>query len=287
VAEAFSARRGVALAIIGSSPPLVAALGSPLISAFVAQNGWRAGYVCMAIYCAVCAAVTIALLRPHQPRPTVVLEKQSEDTRDAPRGVYRAIFRMPVFWMMLVGCFLVNLPFTLAISQLKMVVLDQGITDADAAMMVSLFAIGSIVGRVAAGFGLDSLPAHIIAATSFFLPFAGLLLLASPYDSVPVVGFAILLIGLSFGGEGDVVPFLVTRYFDMSVFSTVLGLLTASIASAMAIGNLTLGIVLKLTNRFDLYLVIAAAAAFAGSVLFLMLGRRRFQPEVRVAHAPV
>ncbi|MBV1691606.1 MFS transporter [Novosphingobium sp. G106] len=277
VAEAFSVRRGVALAIVGSAPPLVAALGSPLISAFVGQHGWRAGYVVMAIYCAVCAAATIALLPRRRPLPRAT----PESLKQRRSGVYREIVRMPAFWIMLAACFLVNLPFTLAISQLKMVVLDQGITDADAAMMVSIFAVGSIVGRIVAGFGLDALPAHIIAAVSFGLPFIGLLLLASPYDSVPMVGFAILLMGLSFGGEGDVVPFLVTRYFDIGVFSTVLGLLTASIASAMAIGNVALGLVLARTNSFDLYLVIAAAGAFIGSSLFLLLGLHRFRPAER------
>ena len=156
--------------------------------------------------------------------------------------------------------------------------LDQGITDADAAMMVSLFAIGSIVGRLIAGVGLDTLPSHIVAAIGFGLPFIGLLILASPYDSVPVVGCAILLMGLSFGSEGDVVPFLVTRYFNMAIFSTVLGLLSASIGSSMALGNLALSMVLARTESFDLYLVIAAAGSFIGSLAFLMLGLRRFHP---------
>lgn len=277
VAEAFTLRRGVALAIIGSATPLAAALGSPLISLFVEQHGWRAGYVAMAAYSGLCALATIALLPGRKPAPAP--EPDIADAAEPPRkGIYRQIMRMPAFWMMLVGCFLVNLPFTLAISQLKMVVLEQGISDTDAAMMVSIFAIGSIVGRIAAGFGLDALPSHIVATISFGLPFVGLLLLASPYDSPAMVGLAIGLMGLSFGGEGDVVPFLVTRYFNIGIFSTVLGLLTASIASAMATGNAILGLVLARTDSFDLYLVIAAAASFVGSAMFLTLGLKRFQP---------
>jgi MFS family permease len=274
VAEVFSSFRGLALAIVGSSPPLVAALGSPLISAFVEQHGWRAGYILIAVYCGVCAVATLALL----PRRKPAVEAERAVAAEPRAGVYREIARMPVFWMMLAACFLVNLPFTLAISQLKMVVLDQGITDAHAAMMVSVFAIGSIVGRLIAGVGLDTLPSHIIAAIGFGLPFFGLLLLASPYDSVPVVGVAILLMGLSFGSEGDVVPFLVTRYFNIAIFSTVLGLLSASIGSSMAVGNAILGVVLDATDSFDLYLVIAAAGSFIGSAIFLMLGLRQFRP---------
>jgi MFS family permease len=153
-----------------------------------------------------------------------------------------------------------------------MVVLEQGISDADAAMMISAFAIGSIVGRVIAGVALDYLAGHVIAAIGFGLPFIGLLLLASGYDSTPVVGLAILLMGLSFGSEGDVIPYLVTRYFNIAVFSTVMGLLSASIGTAMAMGNVILGLALEMTDSFDLYLLIAAAGSLIGSAVFLMLG---------------
>ncbi len=268
VAERFSARRGLALAICGSSPPIIAALGSPLITTFVASYGWRAGYMAMATYCAICAVVALALL----PRRRQYTERAAAAPARRSGGVYRDIFRMPAFWMMLAGCFLVNLPFTLATSQIKMVVLDQGISDADAALMVSAFAIGSIVGRVIAGLGLDALPGNIIAAIGFGLPFISLMLLASNFDSVLLVGAAILLMGLSFGSEGDVIPYLITRHFDMSIFSTVLGVLSAVIGSSMALGSIALGVTLQATNSFNLYLMIAAAGSFIGSGIFLMLG---------------
>lgn len=275
VAEAFTLRRGLALAIAGSSPPLVAAIGSPLVTAFVEDHGWRAGYVAVAVYCAICALATIALLPRGHAAP------RTSETSPLPRqrraGVYRAISRMPVFWLLLLGCFLVNLPFTLAISQIKLVVLDQGISDADAAIMISAFAIGSIVGRFIAGVALDVFAGHVVAAIGFGLPFVGLMLLASSLDTVPVVGFAILLMGLSFGSEGDVIPYLITRYFDMAIFSTVMGLLSASIGLAMAMGNVILGISLDATDSFAAYLLIAAAGSFVGSGLFLLLGLRRFR----------
>ena len=279
VAEAFTLRRGLALAIAGSSPPLVGALGAPLITAFVESHGWRAGYVAVAVYCAICTAVTLWLLPKRRPAPKPALQNVPRGKRS---GVYRDILRMPVFWMMLAACFLVNLPFTLAVSQLKLVTLEQGITDADAAIMISAFAIGSLIGRFVAGFALDTLPGHIVAAIGFGLPFVGLLLLASSYDSVLVVGIAILLMGLSFGSEGDVIPYLVTRYFDMAIFSTVMGLLSAAIGLAMALGNVIVGLSLAATGSFDLYLVIAAAGSFLGSGLFLLMGMRRFRSTLHV-----
>jgi MFS family permease len=278
VAEAFKMRRGLALGIFGSSTPLVAALGAPLITAFAEIHGWRAGYLVIAVFSAICAVATLALLPRPQAKPA---DKRSAAAR--PLGVYRAIGAMPAFWMMLLATFLVNFPFTVAMSQLKLVALDQGLTDSAAALAISAFAIGSIVGRLLSGVALDTLPPHVVAATSFGLPFVGLLILASSYDTTGAVVFAILLLGLSFGGEGDIIPVLVTRWFGIPVFSTVTGLLSAAIGTALALGNVLIGVTMQATNSFTPYLLFAAAASFVGSSIFLLLGLPRFRAAAEVA----
>ncbi len=272
VAGAYSARRGLALGIVGSSPPMVAALFSGPISGFVEAEGWRAGYMLVAAFCAVCAVVTLLLLPSREAE--AANDKASGVT--AREGVYRAVFTSPVFWIMLAATFLVNLPFTLATTQLKTVVLAQGLPATAAALLVSVFAISSIVGRVLSGVALDYLPAHLIAAIGFGLPVLGLVLLASPLDSFAAVAVALALIGISFGGEGDIIPYLVTRYFGIAIYSTVLGLLSAVMGLAMGGGN----ILLAMTGSFDVFLWIAAATAFIGSLLFLALGNARFKAAV-------
>lgn len=270
VAEAFTVRRGLALAICGSSPPIIGALGSPLISAFVEVHGWRAGYLVVAAFCAICAVATLWLL-PRQSR-SMPLPRHTANVSGT-TGVYRDLVAMPAFWIMLAAILLVNAPFSLAHAQLKMVVLAQGLGDATAAMLVSVFAIGSIAGRIVSGWALDYLPSHWIAATSFVLPFFGLLLLASGMDTLAAVTLALLLIGLSFGGEADILPYLVTRHFGITIFSTVLGLMSAAIGASMAFGNFVIAMVLGATDSFNAYLVGAAAASLFGSSLFLLLGR--------------
>ena len=269
VAASYTARRGLALGICGSSPPLFGALFSPAISAFVAAYGWRAGYWAVALFCALGTVLTLWLLWSERaPAPTLA-KAGAVDPAQRPTGVFAAIFAMPVFWIMLAACFLVNLPFTLATTQLKTVVLAQGLSDGTAALMVTVFAVSSIIGRIAAGLALDALPAHIVAAVGFALPSFGLLLLAAPLDSVAAVAVAFALIGASFGGEGDVIPYLITRRFGIPIYSTVLGLLSAAIGLAMGFGNF----LLSLFGNFDSYLVIASVSALAGSALFLITGR--------------
>ncbi len=272
VAASFKVRRGLALGICGSSPPLFGALFSPAISSFVESHGWRAGYWAVAAFCTVCAVLMMWLLKPDKPQTPVEPVKAMQ----RPAGVYRTIFAMPVFWVMLAACFLVNLPFTLATTQLKTVVLAQGLTDGTAALMVTVFGVSSLAGRILTGVALDYLPGHLVAAIGFGLPIFGLVLLASPIDSVAAVAVAFALIGASFGGEGDIIPYLITTRFGITVYSTVMGLLSAAIGLAMGFGNF----LLSLTGSFDSYLPIAAVSALIGSVLFLISGRAGLQRNV-------
>ena len=268
--ENFATWRGLALALCGSGPAIVAMFGSPAITAFTQAHGWRAGYLAVAGFCAAGSLLTFLLMSRSSaaPRPAGSLD---EKPRSA--DIYRLILRSRVFWLMLAGSFLVNIPHALVTSQLKLLVLEQGVTPATAGMLLSVFAVGVTIGRFASGLALDYLPSHIVAGVGLGLPLPGLLLLASSNDSTGVLVAAILFLGLSFGSEGDVIAYLVMRYFGIGVFSTVLGLLTAAIATAMASGMVILGIVLSMTDSFNPYLLLASGAVLVGSCLFLLLGR--------------
>jgi MFS family permease len=273
IAEKFVRRRGLALGISGLSVPLVAALGSQLLSGLAAAYGWRAGYFATAAFCALGAGIALMLIPP-APKP-----RESVYDRPARRtlAVYRNLAAMPVFWLLIGAIFLANLPFALVLSQLKLVTIDQGVSDSTAALMVSAFAIASIVGRLLSGAALDYLPSPLVASISFGMPFVGLLVLALPHNSTFAVATAIVLIGLSFGGESGILPYLISRFFGLDVFSTVFTLMSAVIALALGVGNATLAWSLQAANSFVPYLVVAAAGSFVGSLLFLVLATSRFR----------
>jgi predicted MFS family arabinose efflux permease len=188
-------------------------------------------------------------------------------------GVYRTIAALPAFWVMLAGILLVNLPFALAHAQIKLLAIDNGLSDAAAALVLSAFAIASIVGRLVSGISIDYLPAHLVAALGFFLPCCGLVLLAYGVDTALAVTSGVAFIGLAFGAEADVIPYLVRHHFPLPVYSTVLGILSAAMGCAIALGNVFIAVALEATARFDPFLVGAALASFVGSGLFLLLSR--------------
>jgi predicted MFS family arabinose efflux permease len=269
VAETFSGRRGLALAVSGSFLPIVAAVGSPLVSSFVTDHGWRAGLLAVAAFSLVGGTATIALLPGRKPHTASVARRAASN---GPGGVVGTILRQRIFWIMFAAIFFVNVPFALTISQIKVVAIAEGLNDTDAALLVSAFAIGSMAGRAIVGVALDRFPAHFVAAVVSALPCAGLLLLASNYDSFAAIAVAVLLMALSFGGEGDILPFLVTRYFAMDVFGVALGLITTAFPVAVGLGSVVLSMVLARTGGFTPFMLAASAASIVGCFCFMALG---------------
>jgi hypothetical protein len=84
---------------------------------------------------------------------------------------------------------------------------------------------------------------------------------------------AVLFIGFSMGAEGDIVGFLVARHFGVRLYSSVLGIMTAAIATSASVGAALLSLSLKLNSSYTLFLLITGVTVALGSSLFLFLGR--------------
>lgn len=257
--------RGLALAIVASGPALTGAIGGPILNNFVENNGWRAGFHAMAVFCVICGTITMLLLPAEKPAAN------EPPVRRRARQDYPAIFRSPAFWVLIAAMLLCNLPQVIVLSQLKLVLLDNGVTARGVAVMVSAFAMGTLAGRFLAGLALDRFPAHVVSVIGMGLPSIGLIIIASPLDAPAMLTAAVLCMGFSFGAEGDIAAYLVSRKFPVAVYSSVMGLVTMSMSASSAAGATLLSISLTATGGFDFYLMVCAAAVFAGSLMFLLL----------------
>jgi predicted MFS family arabinose efflux permease len=258
--------RGLALAIVASGPAVMGVVLAPILNNFVEAHGWRTGYAVMAVFSGVAGVTALLLMPPERKGANATLPK----TRAA-REDYPAIFRNRAFWILAGAMLLCNLPQVLALTQLNLVLLDNGVTATGVSAMISTFAIGTLVGRFICGIALDRFPAHIVAALGMALSACGLFLIASPYNSTPVLMLAILLVGLSFGAEGDLVSFLVVKAFGVRVYSTVMGMMTGIISVAASIGALTLALMLKGGSGFAPFLGMCGVTVLLGSMLLLLM----------------
>jgi MFS family permease len=173
---------------------------------------------------------------------------------------------------------LCSLTIVMQTTQLGVIVRDTGLSARDASLIISVYALGVIAGRLLCGAALDRYPAHLVAALALGLPGIGLALLATGVPSALVMSAGVLLLGLSLGAEGDIGGYLAMTYFGVEVYSTVVGLIIGSLALSSALGSLLLSAGLNLTGSFAPFLPFAGAAAVLGSLLFYRL---KHLPRVR------
>ena len=267
IAERFDKARGIALSLAASSPAATAAILAPLLTGVIDDHGWRVGYLTLAGGSAIGGLVALLLISqgPRRIQRTV---------RASARGTlqdYRTILNTVAFRTIAGGILLSNLAHTTIGTQLKLILLDLEIGSDTASGLVSLFAIGVMLGRLFSGFALDRYPSRIVAAVVLGVPSIGLAILGSGQNDITVVGLAVLIVGLSTGAELDVAAYLVMRYFRLEIYGTAYGMIAAAIALSSASGSLFLSLVLDLTGRFSLYLLITSATTFLGGLIFLLL----------------
>jgi cyanate permease len=81
------------------------------------------------------------------------------------------------------------------------------------------------------------------------------------------------LIGFGMGGEADVTPYLVAKYFGLRAFSTLYALTWTAYAIAGAIGPVIMGKAFDVTHSYQTLLSQLALLTLAAAALMLFLPR--------------
>lgn len=276
VAENFVKAQGLALTIINCTPAVLAIGLVPILNWSIETLGWRVSYLALGAIAFVCGMIAIFLIPRSVPKPGAGATMRQPTARDD----YRAILKSKVFWVILGGMFLCLLQTPLHSAQMNIMLLDNGLTTQMAANIVSVYALGTIVGRIGCGLALDRYSTPVVTAVSMGLPALGYFLLGTDLDTIKVITFSMFLVGLSVGAESDLLSFLVARYFKIRIYNTTLSLVFCCSFLASATGALSISLTLKLTDSFSPFLYLVAGTITIGSVLFLMMPKSRDMEKI-------
>ena len=276
IATRFDKARGLALTIVMCTPALLGAIAAPTVTAINEAFGWRTGYRCLAVFVLVLGLAALAMI-PRDKAEDATLRKRE---KGAVARTFREIRHNRAFWVILIAIVLIALPTPLHGSQMVLLIRAQNLTPQAAAFMVSIFALGTMVGRIGSGLAFDRFNARAVAVISMMLPTFGLLLLASDIDTSVAVGVGLFLLGATVGAEGDLISFLVSRYFRLEIFSTTLSLIYCGVFLGSAGGALVASRMLKAYDSdYAPFLLLCSVAVLAGSLLFLLLPSRGADPK--------
>ena len=137
------------------------------------------------------------------------------------------------FWLLMSSFILVAASVHACFTQMAAILADRGSTAQIGALASSLLGSGVLIGRTGSGYLLDRFFGPHVAALIFAAAAAGMGLLR--VGSSPELAFAAaFLIGLALGAEGDIIPYLTSRYFGLRSFGRIGGFTFAGFALATA-----------------------------------------------------
>lgn len=268
IVEKFDKARGLALTFVMSAPALTGIFVPPFLTGFMADHGWRDAYQVLAAFVLVAGVIAILLI----PKGCGDAPPRKVKAFSGPRERhFGEVLATPAFWAIFAGVLLTTLHTPLHGSQFVVLLNEQGLDGMAAARMVQVYSLGTLIGRIACGLALDHYSSRIVAALSMVLPAFGLSLLASPFDAAWAIGLAVFLVGVTVGAEGDLLSFLVGRYFRMEIFGTALGLCYCALYIASLSGVMLNSALLRAYDTFAPFLWITAGSVLIGSLLFLRL----------------
>jgi MFS family permease len=266
VSSWFDRRRGAALALVMSGGAIGAMVLPPVAEALIQRVGWRGASVTL-------GAMVLALGLPTVARFVRERPAAHADGRPVASGsTVTDALKVRAFWIVVVVLFCSSIAQNGALAHMSALLTDRGVSAAGGALALSAMGGASLVGRLMTGWMLDR---FFAARVSFGLLSAAALgtFLLSGADSLATGVIAAVLIGLGMGGEADVTPYLISRYFGLRSFSVLYGLTWTFYAVAGAIGPILMGKAFDVTGSYEALLVQLALATFGVATLMLFLPR--------------
>jgi predicted MFS family arabinose efflux permease len=262
----FQQRRGLALGIVIGGGAVAGIVQPPIAQWIISVAGWRTAYVVIGAAILVIGVPTAALTIREKPH-----ERGSATAALAGTPLIRALRSRP-YWTVVLVFFASSVALNGAIVHLSALLTDRGVSAGSAALAISVMGGASLVGRLTAGWLLDRFFGGAVSFLLLAFAATGTYLLTTA-DSFGSGAVAAALIGFGMGGELDVTPYLLSRYFGLRAFSTLYGFAFASSAVAGAVGPILLGRTFDTTGSYETLLPKIAGFMLASAPLMLTLPR--------------
>jgi predicted MFS family arabinose efflux permease len=230
-----------------------------LVGQLIGAYGWRGAYVGLAMITLFTIPVIALLLRGQSNRD------KSESSAD---GWNWRLFIDRRFALLAMIFLLVSTGIFGTIVHFVPMLTDRGIAPATAASMAGLIGFAVIVGRLITGYLLDVAETNLLAAGVFLLSASGILMLASGYSELILLGT--LAMGFTIGSEFDLALFLIGRRFPPAHFSTLFGGIYLAVSIGGAGGPILAGRMYDATGNYLAWFVLAAGLLLLSSVLCLI-----------------
>jgi predicted MFS family arabinose efflux permease len=272
VSSWFEQRRGTALAIVMSGGAIGAMVLPPLAEALIRAVGWRNACLALGGMVLVVGVPTIARF---------IRERPADGARTGGETSGASVsegLTSRVFWILVIVLFFQSIAQNGALTHMAALLTDRGVSAGGAAIALSAMGAASLAGRLVTGWLLDRFFAPRVAFCLLAVAALGTFVLSGA-QSLAMGLAAAVLIGLGMGGEADVTPYILSRYFGLRSFSMLYGFTWTAYAIAGAIGPILMGRAFDATGSYGALLARLALGTLAVAALMLFMPAYRSSPH--------
>lgn len=275
VAGVFTAGRGLALGLTLAGATAAHTIMPPLSNLLIEQFGWRAAFVWMGFGGgAVSLLLSYSFLFDIHDRRRAALADGTAERSGPPdlSGLSVAdAWKDSALWRIGLSIFLVMVvSIGLLIHQVEILV-EAGVSRANAAGLASLAGAAGIVGKVVTGMLLDRYRGSLVggmtlgtAAISFAFLIDG--------TTVPLlIVFAMLVNGYTAGAKLQIASYLTVQHAGMRNFGKIYGAVTSVVALGSAAGPVVAGAIYDWYGGYQPFLLLGAIVSLVAGLLVLTL----------------
>lgn len=267
VSSWFDERRGQALGFAVAGAALGGMVHPALAHVLINRVGWRTAQLVLgALMLGLGVPAVAAFLRTRPVAPATTRPA------GAPAAV-RGAMATRAFWIVALGTLCDSIVNSSVTVHLPALVTDRGFGAGTGAVALSTLGAATFLGRLSSGWLLDRFVAPYVAAGLLAISTAGVLLFVGA-ESAAAHFVAAALVGFGMGGDADVTPYLLTRYFGLSAFSTLYGWTFTATALAWAIGPTLMGRAFDVSGSYGPHLTRLAVMLAVASAAMCLLPRR-------------
>lgn len=271
IAEWFDANRALCLAISGGVGNAIGAIVMPVAAGvMLAHFGWRHAWVGIGmIVFAVGFPTLYFLLQDAKPRMEVAGWDDALAVRVPGLSLAEAL-RTRVFWLILTALVLGAGCLTAVFTHIAPLLTDRGFSSALTTAALSTAGLACAGWQILVGFLLDRVRTARVLVPMFVAGICGVLILQYAHAPVAIiVGGA--LVGIGLGTEFGALPYLLSRYFGLRAYGSIVGAVFGVIMFVQGIVPFLFDASFDHTGSYRQAVQVIAVALAAGAVLLILL----------------
>jgi len=266
----FVKKRGFVIGITSSGGSVGAIILAPFATYLISTYNWRTAFMVVGLISWI-VMISVSVWLKKDPRDMNVFPDGAltEDTdhkgeKMTAQNLTHSFtaaqaFRMRQFWLLGLSWLFMSNSIHMIYVHVVPFAVDSGISPLDAAFILSVLGIASILGRLVLGRLSDTIGRKALGVTCGLLHTATLLWLMQSDQLWMMVVFAVIF-GSLWGGSGTIITSLVGDIFGTGNLGSIMGLITAGWALGAAIGPAVGGYIFDVWGSYSIAFGAGAAA---------------------------